>query len=108
MTIVRILDRMESEGRLERRRDPCDRQVQCLHLTSEAKPLLDDIKHMIDLRWDEAIAGIPRQKSEMVMGLLDTVRDNFMALEPLPATAAPSMARRNESAQAPTRAVGET
>src|SRR5438309_11459106 len=41
MTMVRILDRMESEGLLERRPDPADRRARCLYLTPKAKPLLD-------------------------------------------------------------------
>ena len=56
--------------------------------------MLDDIRHLIDVTWEEAFAGIPKQKSEMVMELLDTVRSNLMALDPLPAAAA-SAARRN-------------
>ena len=106
MTLVRILDRMESEGWLERRRDPRDRRVRCLYLTNEAKPLLDDIKHLIDLTWDEAFAGIPKPKSEMVMELLDTVRGNFMGLDPLPAAAA-SVTRRNGGGRAASRAGGK-
>jgi MarR family transcriptional regulator for hemolysin len=107
MALVRILDRMESEGWLERRRDPRDRRVRCLYLTSEAKPLLDDIKHLIDVTWEEAFAGIPKQKSELVMELLDTVRGNFIALGPLPAPAAASMARRNGGGRTPARAGGK-
>jgi DNA-binding MarR family transcriptional regulator len=107
MTLVRILDRMESEGWLERRRDPRDRRVRCLYLTSAAKPLLDDIKHLIDVTWEEAFAGIPKQKSEMVMELLDTVRGNFMALDPLPAAAA-SVARRNVGGRPAARAGGKS
>ena len=81
MTLVRILDRMEAEGWLERRKDPRDRRVRCLYLTSKAKPLLDDIRDLIDVTWQEAFAGIPKQKSELVMELLDTVRGNLIALE---------------------------
>jgi MarR family transcriptional regulator, transcriptional regulator for hemolysin len=95
MTLVRILDRMEAEGWLERRKDPRDRRVRCLYLTNEAKPLLDDIRHLIDITWEEAFAGIPKQKSEMVMELLDTVRGNFMDLDALPAVAATSTGRRS-------------
>jgi MarR family transcriptional regulator, transcriptional regulator for hemolysin len=95
MTLVRILDRMEAEGWLERRKDPRDRRVRCLYLTNEAKPLLDDIRHLIDITWEEAFAGIPKQKSEMVMELLDTVRSNFMELDALPTVAATSTGRRN-------------
>jgi DNA-binding MarR family transcriptional regulator len=106
MTLVRILDRMESEGWLERRRDPRDRRVRCLYLTGEAKPLLDDIRHLIDVTWEESFAGIPKQKSELMMELLDTVRGNFMALDPLPAGAA-SMARGNGGGRTAARAGGK-
>jgi DNA-binding MarR family transcriptional regulator len=107
MTLVRILDRMESEGWLERRRDPRDRRVRCLYLTSAAKPLLDDIRHLIDVTWEEAFTGIPKQKSELVMELLDTVRSNFIDLDPLPATTA-SMARRNGGGRTAARAAGKS
>ena len=107
MTLVRILDRMESEGWLERRRDPRDRRVRCLYLTSEAKPLLEDIRHLIDIMWEEAFAGIAKQKSEMVMELLDTVRDNFLALDPLPPPVAAPMARRNGGGRTGVRVGGK-
>jgi hypothetical protein len=42
----------------------------------------------------------------MVMELLDTVRSNFMALDPLPAAA--SMARRNGGSRAAARAGGKS
>jgi MarR family transcriptional regulator, transcriptional regulator for hemolysin len=105
MTLVRILDRMEAEGWLERRKDPRDRRVRCLYLTNQAKPLLDDIKHLIDVTWEEAFASIPKQKSELVMELLDTVRGNFIALDPLPAVAA--VARRNGGGRKAVRAGGK-
>jgi DNA-binding MarR family transcriptional regulator len=95
MTLVRILDRMESERWLERRKDPRDRRVRCLYLTAKAKPLLEDIRGLIDVTWEEAFAGIPKQKSDLVMELLDTVRSNFMALGRLPAAAASPIARRS-------------
>src|ERR1700722_12899940 len=43
MTLVRILDRMESGGWLERRSDPADRRARRLCLKPRSKPLLDDI-----------------------------------------------------------------
>src|ERR1700733_10917178 len=54
MALVRILDRMESEGWLERRNDPRDRRVRCLYLTSKGKPLLDAIRRLMDLTWADA------------------------------------------------------
>src|SRR5580692_3315259 len=40
MTMVRIIDRMEADGLLERRADPADRRARCLYLTKKARPLL--------------------------------------------------------------------
>jgi MarR family transcriptional regulator for hemolysin len=94
MTLVRILDRMELEGWLERRKDPHDRRARCLYLTKQAKPLLEDIRRLIDLTWGEAFSGVPKRQTEVVMELLDTVRGNLAALEPLPAV--PSAARAGE------------
>jgi MarR family transcriptional regulator for hemolysin len=107
MTLVRILDRMESEGWLERRKDPRDRRVHCLYLTSKAKPLLDDIRGLIDVTWEEAFAGIPKQKSDLVMELLDTVRSNFMALGTSPGAGAAPIARRGVGGRAAARAGGK-
>src|SRR5207344_2660572 len=43
MTMVRILDRMEADGLVERRPDPGDRRARCLYLTEKAGPLLEQI-----------------------------------------------------------------
>src|SRR5580704_16771851 len=40
MTMVRILDYMESEGWVERRADPNDRRARCLYLKDKAKAIL--------------------------------------------------------------------
>jgi MarR family transcriptional regulator for hemolysin len=109
MTLVRILDRMESEGWLERRKDPHDRRVHCLYLTSKAKPLLEDIRGLIDVTWEDAFAGIPKQKSDLVMELLDAVRSNFIALGTLPVAAgAAPIARRGVGGRAAARAGGKS
>jgi MarR family transcriptional regulator, transcriptional regulator for hemolysin len=81
MTLVRILDRMEAEGWLERRNDPRDRRVRCLYLTAKAKPLLDDIRRLMEMTSGEAFAGIPKRQSELLMNLLDTVRSNLVGVE---------------------------
>jgi DNA-binding MarR family transcriptional regulator len=108
MTLVRILDRMESEGWLERRKDPRDRRVHCLYLTGNAKPLLDDIRGLIDVTWEDAFAGIPKQKSDLVMELLDTVRGNLIALGTSPAAGAAALARRSVGGRTAARAGGKS
>jgi MarR family transcriptional regulator, transcriptional regulator for hemolysin len=88
MTLVRILDRMEGMGWLERRADPRDRRVHCLYLTGKARPLLDDIRRLMDVIWGEAFAGVPKRQSDLLMELLEKVRSNFMTLAPVPAAGA--------------------
>jgi MarR family transcriptional regulator, transcriptional regulator for hemolysin len=83
MTLVRILDRMESDGWLERRRDPADRRARRLYLTAKGRPLVDEIWNLVDLTRGEAFSGIPEQQTEQLIALLDTIRNSIAALEPL-------------------------
>jgi len=59
MTLVRILDRMESDGCLERRNDPTDRRAHCIYPRAKSKALVDDIWYLADQTHREAFAGIP-------------------------------------------------
>jgi DNA-binding MarR family transcriptional regulator len=83
MTLVRILDCMESDGWLERRNDPADRRARRLYLEAKGRPLVDDIWHLVDLTRREAFAGIPKKHADLMIELLEKVRSNFAALEPL-------------------------
>jgi MarR family transcriptional regulator, transcriptional regulator for hemolysin len=106
MTLVRILDRMEADGWLERRLDSADRRARCLHLQVKAKPLVDTIWELADLTRAEAFAGIPQQQSRMLIELLGKVRDNIASLEPLPAAGPEPLPHnaRNRSTGAAVRA----
>jgi MarR family transcriptional regulator for hemolysin len=83
MTLVRTLDCLESQGRLERRSDPADRRARRLYLTAKGKPLVDEIWHLVDLTRREAFAGIPRKHADLMVELLEKIQSNFAALEPL-------------------------
>jgi MarR family transcriptional regulator for hemolysin len=87
MTLVRILDRMESDGWLERCNDPADRRARRLYLQAKAKPLVDDIWHLVDLTRREAFAGIPRKDADLLIELLAKIQSNFASLEALPTRA---------------------
>jgi MarR family transcriptional regulator, transcriptional regulator for hemolysin len=97
MTLVRILDRMASDGWLERRVDTADRRARCIYLKAKAKPLVDDIWKLGDLTREEAFLGIPKKQAAVLIALLDQVRDNLATLEPLPA-ATPAAPRRKRAA----------
>jgi MarR family transcriptional regulator for hemolysin len=101
MTLVRILDRMESDGWLERRNDPSDRRARRLYLKARAKPLMDDIWHLSDLTRQEALAGIPRKHADLMIELLEKVHSNFASLEPIqPASAVESLRSRRVNTRA--------
>src|ERR1700688_2880709 len=87
MTMVRILDRMEADGLLERRPDPVDRRARRLYLTRKAKPLLDRIWRVSELTRAETLTGIGRQDRETFMTLLERMHANVCAVEDQPVEA---------------------
>jgi DNA-binding MarR family transcriptional regulator len=82
MTLGRVVGRMEEAGLLERRPDPQDRRVHCLHLREAASPLLERIWHYSDLTREEAFAGLSAADSKRLLGLMQRVRANLDALVP--------------------------
>jgi DNA-binding MarR family transcriptional regulator len=84
MAMVRILDRMEADGLLERRPDPADRRARRLYLTRKAKPLLDRIWRVSELTRAETLDGISRQDREAFMALLERMHANICAIEDQP------------------------
>jgi MarR family transcriptional regulator, transcriptional regulator for hemolysin len=99
MTLVRILDRMESDGWLERRNDSTDSRTPCLYLRAKSKPLVNDIWYLADLTRREAFAGIPSAQADIVIAMLEQVESNFASLEPLrpAAPVAPLLSERVKS-----------
>lgn len=82
MTLVRIVDRIEENGWIERRRDPADRRVWRLHLTRSAQPMLKRIWAIADEARDDALAGLKATQIEQVLQLLNGVHANLAALVP--------------------------
>jgi DNA-binding MarR family transcriptional regulator len=81
MTMVRILDRMEADGLLERRPDPGDRRARCLYLTAKARPLLDQIWQLADEIRTEIFAGVAKSDREVFMNVLEHMYDRICELE---------------------------
>jgi len=84
MTLVRILDRMEADGLVERRPDPSDRRARRLYLTSRATPFLDTMWHLADLTRAEALEGISKKERELFIGILERVHANLSACADAP------------------------
>jgi DNA-binding MarR family transcriptional regulator len=85
MTLVRILDRMESDGWVERRADPNDRRARTLYVTSGATPVLEQIDKLSAQMRAEALAGLSAEQRNQLMGLLEHVYQNLLTarIEPL-------------------------
>jgi MarR family transcriptional regulator for hemolysin len=79
MSVVRILDRMESDGLLERRPDPADRRARCLYLTPKAKPLLEQIWRLSEAIRQQAFAGIGRAERDVFTAAMDQMHQNLSA-----------------------------
>jgi MarR family transcriptional regulator, transcriptional regulator for hemolysin len=95
MTMVRILDRMEADGLLERRPDPADRRARCLYLTAKAKPSLDEVWRLSDEVRAELFAGIPKPDRDLFMNVLERMHDNLSRLERKPLDATPMLSTRS-------------
>jgi DNA-binding MarR family transcriptional regulator len=88
MTLVRVLDRMETDGWLERRSDPSDRRARCLYLTSAGRPLVAEVWNLVDLTRAECVAGLTPRQTEQFIGYMETIHANLAGLTPIavPAT----------------------
>jgi MarR family transcriptional regulator for hemolysin len=87
MTLVRILDRMESDGWVERRPDPNDRRARTLYVTAGATPVLEQIDKLSAQMRTEALSGLGGEQRSQLMGLLEHVYQNLLATKVEPAMA---------------------
>jgi MarR family transcriptional regulator for hemolysin len=83
MTLVRILDRMEADGFIERRADPADRRARTLYVTSKAAPTLEQIWQVGAQARNETLNGISAEERNTLVTLLERVHANLLNLKPL-------------------------
>lgn len=93
MSLVRILDRMEADGWIERRFDPHDRRARLLYSKSKAKPVLEKIWRVGDATRAEVLDKLSAQQRNTLIDLLEQLHANLSALEPIPQPAARKSAR---------------
>jgi MarR family transcriptional regulator, transcriptional regulator for hemolysin len=94
MTLVRMLDRMEADGWLERRSNPTDRRTRHIHAKPKGRALMNEIAQLVVLTRDECLAGVPKKNVDLLMSMLEKIRGNLLALEPI-ATPADALPRRS-------------
>jgi MarR family transcriptional regulator, transcriptional regulator for hemolysin len=77
ITLVRLLDRLETAGWVERRPDPTDRRVRRLFLTGTARPLMEQFQELASATREAALAGLNEVERRLLTDLLTKVRTNL-------------------------------
>lgn len=81
ITLVRLLDKLEAAGLVERRPDPNDRRVRRLHLTAATGPLLEQLQGLAAEARETALAGLSDTERQQLTDLLMKVRANLSGRE---------------------------
>jgi DNA-binding MarR family transcriptional regulator len=77
ITLLRQIDKLTDAGLVQRRPDPNDRRAQQLFLTAAAEPHLERIFAMGADLSEAAFLGMDESAREMMIGLLQQVRQNL-------------------------------
>jgi MarR family transcriptional regulator, transcriptional regulator for hemolysin len=78
ITLVRLIDKLQSMGLIERHTDPSDRRVWRLNLTPAARAKLAEVRELGDLTRSEALAGLAPAEVELLVKTLQVVRANLL------------------------------
>jgi DNA-binding MarR family transcriptional regulator len=82
MSLVRILDRMEADGLIERRPHPTDRRARQLFLKDKAQVTLDQLWKLSDATRAQALAGIKAEERQVLIELLERIHRNLVDAQP--------------------------
>jgi MarR family transcriptional regulator for hemolysin len=77
ITRGRIVDRLQAQGLIGRLPHPRDRRIWLLHLTSAARPKLEQLRQLGDTTRAEALAGISEPDRECLLKTLRTLKANL-------------------------------
>jgi MarR family transcriptional regulator for hemolysin len=77
ITLVRLIDRLEKAGLVERRDDPDDRRAKKIFIAKKAMPVIDKLKVLGRATREEALAGISAKDEEQLMRTLLKIRTNL-------------------------------
>lgn len=73
-TLVRILDRMNADGWIERRESPTDRRAKTVHLTQQARAVIEQINKVAAQLRSELLANIPTADLDICMRVLQQIK----------------------------------
>ncbi|WP_448207228.1 MarR family winged helix-turn-helix transcriptional regulator [Azospirillum sp. sgz302134] len=78
ITLVRLVDKLEAIGLIERRSHPTDRRIRLLYLTEAAHPLIDSMRELGDATRAEALEGVSQADREALFRALTTMKSNLV------------------------------
>jgi MarR family transcriptional regulator, transcriptional regulator for hemolysin len=87
--LVRLIDRLQERGLIERRTHAHDRRVRTLWLTTAAQPVLAQVQAVAAEVRGQALEGIPETEQERLLDLLVVVRSNLTTSSRCPPAGAP-------------------
>ena len=73
-TLVRQLDRLESDSWVERRNDPEDRRAKTIHLSGKAAPMVREIQGIIEQLRSEFLSGLSEAQLETCFAVFDHIQ----------------------------------
>lgn len=79
ITLTRLVDRLCTNGLIERRADPADRRAKRLYLTAQARPLMNRLADLGENIMTTVLEGLDAAKIEQMTADLSGVRDNLRA-----------------------------
>lgn len=79
ITLTRLVDRLCTNGLIERRADPADRRAKRLYLTAQARPLMNRLAELGQDMMATVLEGFDAAKIEQMTVDLSGVRDNLRA-----------------------------
>lgn len=81
-SLVRLLDRMEADGWVERRMSEHDRRAKTVHLTTKAHSMIVDIKHVAARLRDELLDGISAEELAVAAAVLKRIKGRVEQPQP--------------------------
>ena len=84
ITLVRILDKLEARGLIERRQHPSDRRAWLLYLTADAHPSLSLLRAIGDATRSETLSGLSDTDTQRLVEALTLMKSNLVEACSLP------------------------
>ncbi|WP_429543498.1 MarR family winged helix-turn-helix transcriptional regulator [Pseudomonas frederiksbergensis] len=84
VTLVRLLDKMQERGLIERRNHPTDRRFSLLFLTPDAHPLLHFMRTIGEQTRLETMADFSCQEHDQLLQYLERMREHLLTACSLP------------------------